>query len=128
MCDECPSDESKDVCELYCFNEGLVTRLREGLPEEAAVERAVASFSALGNRTRLLILHCLSESDELCVCDIANALQMNLSTVSHQLRVLRSAGLVRFRTEGRMSFYRLSRPETADLVRSHLGRVASTSR
>ena len=108
----------KDVCELYCFNEALVTRLRESLPEDGQVEQAAASFNAIGNRTRLLILYCLSEADELCVCDIANALRMNLSTISHQLRVLRSAGLVRFRREGKIVFYRLSSPETGELVRS----------
>jgi DNA-binding transcriptional ArsR family regulator len=128
MCDECPSDQPKDVCELYCFNEALVTRLRESLPEEEAVEQATGSFSAMGNRTRLLILYCLSQSDELCVCDIANALQMNLSTISHQLRVLRSADLVRFRSEGKMSFYRLSRAETGELVCSRLRQTATALR
>ena len=117
--------QPKDVCELYCFNEMLVNRLRQSLPEDDEVEQATALFSAMGSRTRLLVLFCLSQADELCVCDIANALQMNLSTISHQLRVLRLGGLVRFRTEGKMTFYRLSRPETGKLVRAELERTAA---
>ncbi len=101
-----------DTCELFCFNEELVNGLRECLPEEAEVARAEELFAALGNRTRLLILYCLSQADELCVCDIANALEMNLSTVSHQLRHLRLVGLVTFRSEGRMAFYRLADERT----------------
>jgi DNA-binding transcriptional ArsR family regulator len=102
------SSQSKDVCELYCFNETLVNRLRQGLPEDEALERATALFSAMGSRTRLLILYCLSQAEELCVCDIANALAMNLSTISHQLRHLRQVGMVAFRSEGKMAFYRLT--------------------
>ena len=116
--------DPQDVCELYCFNEALVKRLRESLPEDGEVEQAAASFSAIGSRTRLLVVYCLSQADELCVCDIANALQMNLSTISHQLRLLRGAGLVRFRSEGKMAFYRLSRREIGKLVRSELQRSA----
>jgi DNA-binding transcriptional ArsR family regulator len=116
----CATGNREDICELYCFNEALVDRLRKGLPADEEIERAVALFSAMGSRTRLLILYCLSQADELCVCDIANALQMNLSTISHQLRVLRSAGLIRFRTEGKMSFYRLPDQEIGELVRAQM--------
>jgi DNA-binding transcriptional ArsR family regulator len=117
-----------DVCERYCFNEPLVNRLRGSLPEEDEIERATTRFSAMGSRTRLLILYCLSQAEELCVCDIANALGMNLSTVSHQLRVLRSAGLVRFRSEGKMAFYRLIGEETGRLVLWELERPAAAAR
>jgi DNA-binding transcriptional ArsR family regulator len=97
-----------DTCELFCFNQDLVNRLRAVTPDAARIDEAEQFFAALGSRTRLLILFCLTEAEELCVCDIANALEMNLSTVSHQLRHLRQAGLVTFRSEGRMAFYRLA--------------------
>lgn len=108
MSSERLGNQAKDVCELYCFNEALVNRLRESLPEDKALDRATALFGAMGGRTRLLILHCLSQAKELCVCDIANALGMNLSTISHQLRYLRQLGMVAFRSEGKMAFYRLA--------------------
>jgi DNA-binding transcriptional ArsR family regulator len=107
-----------DTCEAFCFNEEMVESLREALPEEAQVRRAEQFFSALGNRTRLLVLFCLARAEELCVCDIANALEMNLSTVSHQLRHLRSLGLVDYRREGKMAFYRLAQPRVGDLLAS----------
>jgi DNA-binding transcriptional ArsR family regulator len=97
-----------DTCELFCFNEDLVASLRAARPDATRVEAAAQFFSALGSRTRLLILYCLTQAEELCVCDIANALEMNLSTVSHQLRHLRQADLVTYRSEGKMAFYRLA--------------------
>ncbi len=102
------SDGGPDSCELFCFNEALVARLRTHLPRPEPLVQAETFFSALGSRSRLLVLHCLCQADELCVCDIANALEMNLSTVSHQLRYLRQVGLVTFRSEGKMAFYRLA--------------------
>ena len=109
-----------DSCELYCFNAELVGTLRRALPGAEQVGRVEEIFSALGNRTRLLILHCLSQAEELCVCDIANALEMNLSTVSHQLRHLRALGLVTYRSEGRMAFYRMADRRVGDLVSAEL--------
>ena len=105
-----------DVCGLYCYNEELVRELQGGLPGDDALEKAERYFSALGNRTRLMILHCLALAEELCVCDMANALGMNLSTISHQLRHLRGLGLVRFRSEGKMAFYRLVDSRTRGLL------------
>ena len=81
------------------------------------MQRATAFFSALGSRTRLLVLHCLCQAEELCVCDIANALRMNLSTVSHQLRYLRGCGLITYRSEGKMAFYRLADTRVRELLR-----------
>lgn len=98
----------RDTCESFCFNEELVEKLQSSLPDEAEVNTAEEFFSALGNRTRLLVLYCLCRVEELCVCDLANALDMNLSTISHQLRYLRGHGLVDYRREGKMAFYHLS--------------------
>lgn len=117
---ERPASEADDTCEAFCFNEEMVDRLREALPEETQVRRTEQFFSALGNRTRLLVLFCLARAEELCVCDIANALEMNLSTVSHQLRHLRSLGLVDYRREGKMAFYRLAEPRVKDVLAGEL--------
>ncbi|MEO1668649.1 MAG: metalloregulator ArsR/SmtB family transcription factor [Chloroflexota bacterium] len=63
-------------------------------------------FKALGDPTRIRIMSALSVS-ELCVADIAKLLDMNQSAISHQLRVLRSAGLVTFRKDGKHVIYAL---------------------
>jgi len=109
-----------DTCELYCFNEDLVYRLRRHLPQGQVLDGVATFFSALGSRTRLLVLYCLCHAEELCVCDIANALRMNLSTISHQLRYLRGLGLVTYRSQGRMAFYRLADSRVKELIRAEL--------
>jgi DNA-binding transcriptional ArsR family regulator len=63
-------------------------------------------FKALGDVTRVKILYLLANA-ELCVCDIADALNMTQSAISHQLRVLRDLRLVKFRKDGKSVFYSL---------------------
>ena len=62
----------------------------------AAVQRLAMTFKVLGDPTRIRVLDALSK-DELCVCDLAVLLEMSSSAVSHQLRVLRDARLVKYR-------------------------------
>lgn len=69
-------------------------------------QRMAEFFSLLGDPNRLRILSLLAVK-ELCVCDLAVALEMSESAVSHQLRVLRSMRLVSYRKQGRNVFYRL---------------------
>lgn len=64
-------------------------------------------FKVFGDPTRLRILHALS-TQELCVCDIAEALGMTQSAISHQLRVLKQSQLVKFRRDGKAIYYSLA--------------------
>lgn len=64
-------------------------------------------FKLLGDPTRTRILHALLEGGELCVCDLAEAVGLPESRVSHALRLLRTAGIVRNRRDGRMVYYSL---------------------
>lgn len=74
-------------------------------------------FSLLGDTNRLRIVSVLA-LEELCVCDLAAALEMSESAVSHQLRALRSMRLVSYRKRGRKVFYRLLDNHVLDLYRS----------
>jgi DNA-binding transcriptional ArsR family regulator len=74
-------------------------------PDEAV--RLAELFRLLGDPTRARILYALLEAGELCVCDIAEAVETPESTVSHALRLLRTAGIVRNRRAGRMIHYSL---------------------
>ncbi len=65
-------------------------------------------LSVLSNSTRLKILDCLSNVDELCVCDLADILEMDVSAISHQLRKLKDRGFVAKRRDGLTIYYRLS--------------------
>ena len=82
----------------------------------------VDTFKALSDPTRLRIVSLLAET-ELCVCDLATALDMGQSAVSHQLRTLRDMRLVRWRREGRRIFYALDDEHVADLLRRGLEHV-----
>lgn len=85
---------------------GKPARLKRPLLEPRIIEAAVEIFKALGDPTRLRILHLLSQA-EFCVCHLAEALEMHPSAVSHQLRLLRTERLVRSRREGRRIYYAL---------------------
>lgn len=80
-------------------------------------QRMAEFFSLLGDANRLRILSMLAVK-ELCVCDIAAALEMSESAVSHQMRVLRSMRLVSYRKQGRNVFYRLQDHHVLELYQA----------
>jgi DNA-binding transcriptional ArsR family regulator len=75
-------------------------------PDEAA--RLAEVFKLLGDPTRTRLLTALLEAGELCVCDLAEVIGVPESSVSHALRLLRTAGIVRNRRDGRMVYYSLA--------------------
>ena len=80
------------------------------------VERVSRLFSALADPTRLKILHALTITEELCVCDLAALAELSVSAVSHQLRLLRDRDLVRARRDGRMVYYSLADGHVSTLM------------
>jgi len=83
-----------------------VRRLRRKVQD---VEGLAPLFKALGDETRLKIIYALV-CDELCVCDVASITGTTVAAASHHLRYLRSAGLVKYRRQGKMVFYSLDNP------------------
>lgn len=96
-----------DDCKAIVVHEDIVRRVAESLPEDETLYRLADFFKLLGDTTRIKILHALFLS-EMCVCDIASLLSVSRSAVSHQLRTLRQADVVRTRKEGKTVYYRLS--------------------
>ena len=76
------------------------------MPDDEVLYELADLFRVFGDSTRIKILYALHDS-ELCVQDIADAVQLSQSAVSHQLRVLKDSKLVRFRREGKTVFYAL---------------------
>ncbi|MCF8094377.1 MAG: metalloregulator ArsR/SmtB family transcription factor [Desulfobacteraceae bacterium] len=98
-------DEKKtDICEEFCFDRSSVNYVQERMLDEKELELMTEIFKALGDRTRSKILHALAQK-ELCVCDLSVALNMSTSAVSHQLRILKGARLVKYRREGKNIYY-----------------------
>lgn len=77
----------------------------KSLPEHEAYDLSDL-YKAMGDTTRIKILYALSQQ-ELCVCELTQALNMTQSAISHQLRVLRNLRLVKFRKEGKHVYYSL---------------------
>ncbi|GAB4179918.1 MAG: metalloregulator ArsR/SmtB family transcription factor [Geothermobacteraceae bacterium] len=113
-----------DVCQVSAIDRENVERAARQLPTAAVLTGIAATFKLLGDPTRLKILHALADG-ELCVCELAALLELSVSAVSHQRRLLRNQGVVDFRRAGKMAYYRLQddhiRQVVADM-RSHIER------
>ncbi len=95
-----------ESCSCSIIHEEVVTKVRESMPMEETLYDLAELFKVFGDTTRIKILCALFES-EMCVCDIAALLCMNQSAISHQLRVLKQARLVKYRKEGKVVYYSL---------------------
>lgn len=100
------SDESPSCAEPHGLDADSLARLRSRLLTPLDVERVAEVFKLLGDPTRVRLLDALT-AGERCVCDLAALVGLSESAVSHQLRLLRGARLVRVRRTGRMAFYSL---------------------
>ena len=95
-----------DRCECSVIHEDVVNSIKGKMPLEEKLYDLAELFKVFGDTTRIKILWALAES-EMCVCDIAALLNMTQSAISHQLRVLKQARLVRNRRDGKVVYYSL---------------------
>lgn len=91
--------------------------------DDATSQSLADIFKVLGDKTRIKLLSLLAVEEELCVCDIAEALHMGQSAISHQLRVLRAARLVKFHKVGKEAFYSLDDEHVVKLMNQGLDHV-----
>ncbi len=98
-------DHGIDCCDVH--HEHMLTKVMEKMPEEDALYDLAELFKVFGDSTRIRILFVLFEA-EVCVCDLAAALNMNQSAISHQLKILKQSKLVKARREGKSVFYSLA--------------------
>ncbi len=96
-----------EMCELKHVHKDIVEKVHEKMPSEEELYNLSELFKVFGDSTRIKILNALLVS-EMCVCDIANILNMTQSAVSHQLRNLKQAKLIKNRKEGKTVFYSLA--------------------
>lgn len=100
-------------CEFMHAHPDTIEKIRTGMPDDDTLIDVAELFKVFGDSTRIKILSALSggarsPGGELCVCDISTAIGMTSSAVSHQLKILKNAKLVRFRREGKTVFYSLA--------------------
>ena len=94
-------------CDCHEVHKDLVSQVLNRMPDEDELYDLAELFKIFGDSTRIRILTVLF-GEEMCVCDIAEALQMNQSAVSHQLKILKNAKLIKNRREGKMVYYALA--------------------
>lgn len=95
-----------EKCDCNMIHEDIVEEVRSKMPQVETLYDLAELFKVFGDSTRIRMLWALDES-EMCVCDIAASLNMTQSAISHQLRVLKQAGLVKNRRQGKVVFYSL---------------------
>ena len=96
-----------ECCEQVEVHQDLLKIVNESLPDENELYDLAELFKVFGDSTRIKILNALLVS-EMCVCDIANILSMTQSAVSHQLKNLKNARLIKNRKDGKTVFYSLA--------------------
>lgn len=95
-----------EVCEVYCFDEKLVNETKDKLNKED-IKSAALMFKVLADLNRAKIAFALEKAKELCVCDLANILDITIPNTSHHLRKMLALGVVKYRKEGKLAFYSL---------------------
>lgn len=105
--------------QVFCNCEVIHSDIVESVSKNMAAKDEYISLASLyklfGDGTRVQILHALEQS-EMCVCDIAALLGLTKSAVSHQLKALRLANLVKFRREGQVVYYSLADSHVKEIL------------
>ena len=115
-------DMEIECCESLEVHEDLLKIVNDTMPEENELYDLAELFKVFGDSTRIRILFVLFET-EVCVCDLAQALNMTQSAISHQLRILEQNKLVKNRREGKSIFYSLADDHVRTIIaqgREHL--------
>ena len=112
--------DSIPLCTAHETHHDVIDKIE--LPDDEHFFDLAEFFSVMGDSTRIKILYLLFEG-EMCVCDISEALGMTMSAVSHQLRVLRDANLVKNRREGRVMYYRLCDDHVRTIIETAIEHV-----
>ncbi len=99
---------SDDRCDLLCLDLPRAEELRKTRLDRTVAEDLADGAKALSDPTRLTLAAALRDGEELCVCDLSWVVERSENLVSHHVRALRTAGLVRSRREGKMVMYALT--------------------
>ena len=111
-----------ETCEYMHAHEDVVESVKKQMPQEEVLYDLADLFKIFGDTTRIKILYCLFES-EMCVCDIAQALNMTQSAISHQLKILKQSKLVSNRREGKSVIYFLADGHVRTIINQGLEHI-----
>ena len=117
------TERDEICCQEHEIHLDLQQRVMETMPEETQLYELAELFKIFGDSTRIRILFVLFE-EEVCVCDLAQVLNMTQSAVSHQLKILKQNRLVKNRREGKSIFYSLADEHVRNIIamgQEHIG-------
>jgi len=109
-------NNNEDICQIKIINDEKVKTVKKQMITEKIFQDMSETFKAIADKTRLKILFALSK-EELCVCDLSAVVDMSISLVSHQLRLLRDKKLVKYRKEGKSVYYSLDDDHVVQLFK-----------
>ena len=116
-----------ECCDFYQVHDDVVKAVKEKMPDEDELYDLAEIFKVFGDSTRIKILYVLFEQElfeaEMCVCDIAQLLNMTQSAISHQLKILKQSRLVKNRREGKAVFYSLADGHVRSIINQGLEHI-----
>lgn len=107
--------ETQHICDCNVIHADVVKQVKETMPISQEFNRLANLYKMFASHTRVQILWALNQN-EMCVCDLAVLLNMTKSAISHQLKCLRMANLVKFRKVSQVVFYSLADEHVEDIV------------
>lgn len=115
-------EEKNEQCSCNVIHDNVLEKVKKSLPHDEVLYDLAELFKAFGDSTRIKILYALCE-EEMCVCDLAALLGVTQSAVSHQLRLLKTLRLVKFRREGKVVYYSLDDGHIKHIFREGLEHI-----
>ncbi len=106
----------EDICEINTIHQDIVDNVKNVMPQDDLIYDLAEFYKVFADSTRMKIIYALMEN-ELCVCDIAAIVGTTQSAISHQLRILKQAKLVKYKKDGKVVYYSLDDEHIAEIVK-----------
>lgn len=106
----------EDICEINTIHQDIVENVKNVMPQDDLIYDLAEFYKVFADSTRMKIIYALMEN-ELCVCDIAAIVGTTQSAISHQLRILKQAKLVKYKKDGKVVYYSLDDEHIAVIVK-----------
>ena len=106
----------EEICEINTIHQDIVNNVKNVMPQDDLIYDLAEFYKVFADSTRMKIIYALMEN-ELCVCDIAAIVGTTQSAISHQLRILKQAKLVKYKKDGKVVYYSLDDEHIAEIVK-----------
>ncbi len=110
------------LCESTIIHQEVVEKVKKEMLEDSTIFEMAELYKVFGDSTRMKIICALLKS-ELCVCDIASITNTTVSAISHQLRILKNAKLVKFRKVGKVVYYEIADSHVSEIFKKGLEHI-----